>query len=103
MASAALPASMPASPHNGRSGARRRNTAAMRASPAGPIGGRGREHAADADIVDELDGRRLGLHDRLHGKPDDGVFPQQPPGVDGRHVVLSHMRAGGTGGSMIIR
>ena len=53
----------------------------------------------DDDLATTLwSGYRLGLHDGLNRKSDDGVAPEQPPRVLDRHVVLPHMRAGCTHG-----
>ena len=76
----------------------------MRARPAGPIGGLGLsfEEVANtpptADVIEQLEGRRLGLRHRLDRQPDDCVRAEQPPRILDRHVVLSHMDAVGAGG-----
>ena len=104
MASPALLASMPAMPHNGK----------CRRPPAENIGDArqtrrsdrrigivlrgGREHAADADVIEEIDRRRLGLRHRLDRKSDDRAGTEEPPSILDRHVLLSHMDAVGAGG-----
>jgi len=75
----------------------------MRANPLGPIGGLGlsldevAKHATDAHIVEQIEGRRLGLLDGFHRKPDDRVRRRGAAGRLHRHVVLPHMRAVGGG------
>jgi hypothetical protein len=58
----------------------------------------GCEHTADADVIEEIERRRLGLRHRLDRKPDDCAGAEEPPGVLDRHVLLSHMDAVGAGG-----
>ena len=58
----------------------------------------GREHAADADVIEEIERRRLGLRHRLDRKPDDRAGTEEPPSILDRHVLLSHMHAVGAGG-----
>ena len=100
---AALLASMPAMPHTGKSvlaRAQRRHDRAQAANTDRRIRivlRGGRIDAADARIIDCLERRRIRQRHRLDRQPDDGRWPEQPPRVCGRHVVLPDMHAVGAG------
>ena len=72
---------MPAMAPTGKRASRARNLSRMTRKPSSPTGGigivfrRGREHAADAGIVDEIERRGVGLRDRLDRQTDDAVGP----------------------------
>ena len=58
----------------------------------------GGKHAADSNVIEQPEGRRLSLRHRLDRQPDDCVRAEEPPSILDRHVVLPHMDAVGAGG-----